>query len=60
MVRVGRVRGVGSVAGQVHWCGDDGEAVFAIIDSATVGEDVDVCTFGAKLAVSLRHGSERQ
>lgn len=30
------------------------DAILAVVDAATVGEDVDVGTLGSKLAVSLR------
>lgn len=55
---------VGAVGGSRGWRGRtcrasaegssyDGEAIFAVVDSAAVGEDVYVCALGAELAISL-------
>ena len=41
-------------AREIYWRGADGDAVFAVINAAAVGEDVDVGALGAKLAVTLR------
>lgn len=50
----GRSRGRGcGVAAEAHGGGYDCEAIFAVVDSSAVGEDVDVGALGAELAVTL-------
>lgn len=47
--------GVQTVA-KVDW--GDGDSVLAVVDASAVGKDVDVCTLGAELAVTL-YGENR-
>lgn len=46
--------GGSGVASEAGLGGDYGEAIFAVVDSAAVGEDVNICAFGTELAVSLK------
>ena len=59
-VVVGRGRRCGGVAGstdEIDGARADGDAILAVVDAATVGEDVDICAFRTEFAIAL--GRER-
>lgn len=42
------------MTGKADGSGANGDTIFAVVDAPTIGEDVDIGAFGAKLAVALK------